>query len=29
VTYRSKVNPLVPMAVGTAGYLLVWLAGLS
>ncbi|SIQ10427.1 MULTISPECIES: chromate transporter [unclassified Bosea (in: a-proteobacteria)] len=29
VTYRSKVNPLVPMAVGTAGYVLVWLAGLA
>lgn len=29
VTYRSKVNPLVPMAVGTVGYVLVWLAGLA
>lgn len=29
VTYRSKVNPLVPMAVGTVAYILVWLAGLA
>lgn len=29
VTYRSKVNPLVPMAVGTLAYVLVWLAGLA
>lgn len=29
VTYRSKVNPLVPMAVGTAAYVALWLAGLA
>jgi chromate transporter len=28
VTYRSKVNPLVPMAAGTAAYVAVWSAGL-
>lgn len=29
VTYRSKVNPLVPMAVGTLAYVLVWYAGFA
>ncbi|MGO4172058.1 chromate transporter [Bosea sp. TAF32] len=28
VTYRSKLNPLVPMAVGTVVYVLAWYAGL-
>ena len=28
VTYRSKLNPLVPMAVGTAVYVAAWYAGL-
>ena len=28
VTYRSKVNPLVPMAAGTVVYVAVWSAGL-
>jgi chromate transporter len=28
VTYRSKVNPLVPMAAGTAVYVAAWSAGL-
>jgi chromate transporter len=29
VTYRSKVNPLVPMAVGTVAYVAMWLAGFA
>ena len=29
VTYRSKVNPLVPMAAGTLAYVLVWSIGLA
>lgn len=29
VTYRSKVNPLVPMAAGTLAYVLTWYAGLA
>jgi len=28
VTYRSKLNPLVPMAVGTAAYVAAWYLGL-
>jgi len=28
VTYRSKINPLVPMAAGTAVYVAAWYAGL-
>jgi chromate transporter len=29
VTYRSKVNPLVPMAVGTTVYVVGWFAGFA
>lgn len=29
VTYRSKVNPLVPMAVGTVAYVALWSVGLA
>lgn len=29
VTYRSKINPLVPMAVGTVAFVAMWLAGLA
>jgi chromate transporter len=29
VTYRSKVNPLVPMAIGTLAYVLAWTAGIA
>jgi len=29
VTYRSKVNPLVPMAVGTVAYVAMWSVGLA
>ena len=29
VTYRSKVNPLVPMAIGTLAYVLAWNVGIA
>lgn len=29
VTYRSKVNPLVPMALGTLAYVALWAVGLT
>ncbi len=29
VTYRSKVNPLVPMALGTVAYVALWSVGLA